>query len=191
MVFDALSKHQGRTLSMDVFRTYINKFSDSTEIPQTSRSYDTVFIVLGRMLSTLKESGRLLVQEALSRAQGNQVIAAHMAWYHPPRAELAVETGRIEGLRSNDGGKMERIECRFAGFLIDFEQAKAVAKIIALPGNEFSTLVSWSDREKRVHSPQCLQCEIKDEPGWEVYGRNHEGRLRISFDDDRFVFIFS
>ena len=86
---------------------------------------------------------------------------------------------------------MERIECRFAGYVLDFEQAKALAKIIAAPGNEFAALVSWSDRDKVVHSPQCLQCEIKGEPGWEVYGRNHEGRLRISFDDDRFVFIFS
>ena len=86
---------------------------------------------------------------------------------------------------------MGKIECRFAGYALDFEQAKAMAEIMAAPGNEFTSLVSWCDRDKGVHSPQCLQCEIKGEPGWEVYGRNHEGRLRISFDDDRFVFIFS
>jgi hypothetical protein len=86
---------------------------------------------------------------------------------------------------------MERIECRLAGFVLDFEQAKAVARIIAEDGNELATLMSWSDRDKGVHSPQCLQCEIKGEPGWEVYGRNHDGRVRISIDDDRFVFIFS
>lgn len=86
---------------------------------------------------------------------------------------------------------MERIECRFAGLLIDFEQAKTVAKILAEKGNEFTTLVSWCDRDKGKHSPHCLQCEIKGDPGWEVYGRNHEGRLRISIDDDRFVFIYS
>jgi len=86
---------------------------------------------------------------------------------------------------------MEKVQCLFTGFTIDFEQARAVAKILAEPGNEFSTLVSWSDRDKGVHSPRCLQCEIKGEPGWDVYGRNHEGLLRISIDDDRFVFIFS
>jgi hypothetical protein len=86
---------------------------------------------------------------------------------------------------------MERIECQFNNYVLDFEQAKAVAGILAIPGNEFTSLVSWCDHKKGVHSPQCLQCEIKGEPGWEVYGRNHEGRLRISFDDDRFVFIFS
>ena len=86
---------------------------------------------------------------------------------------------------------MKRIDCRFTGYVLDFEQAKTVARIIAVQGNEFTTLVSWCDCKKGVHSPQCLQCEIRDEPAWEVYGRNHEGRLRISFDDDRFVFIFS
>ncbi|MCX5871195.1 MAG: AF1514 family protein [Deltaproteobacteria bacterium] len=86
---------------------------------------------------------------------------------------------------------MEKIECRFIGCVIDFEQARAIAKIIAERGNESTTLVSWGDRDKGVHSPRCLQCEIKGEPGWEVYGRNHGGRLRISIDDDRFVFIFS
>lgn len=86
---------------------------------------------------------------------------------------------------------METIECRFSGCVIDFEQAKAVARIVAEQGNELATLMSWRDRDKGVHSPHCLQCEIKGEPAWEVYGRNHEGRLRISIDDERFVFIYS
>jgi len=86
---------------------------------------------------------------------------------------------------------MDKIECRFTGVLLDFEQAKAIARIVAEEGNEFAVLISWYDREKGIHSPQCLQCEIKGEAGWEVYGRNHEGRLRISIDDDRYVFIFS
>ncbi len=86
---------------------------------------------------------------------------------------------------------MNRIECRFTGVLISFEQAKNVARLLAEQENDLALLISWCDREKGVHSPQCLQCEIKGEPGWEVYGRNHEGRLRISIDDDRFVFIYS
>ncbi|MFH2123338.1 MAG: AF1514 family protein [Pseudomonadota bacterium] len=86
---------------------------------------------------------------------------------------------------------MEKIDCRFTGYVIDFEQAKGIARILAERGNEFATLISWCDRDKGVHSPHCLQCEIKGEQAWEVYGRNHEGRLRISFDDDRFVFIYS
>ncbi|HID68987.1 MAG TPA: hypothetical protein EYP35_00660 [Desulfobacterales bacterium] len=86
---------------------------------------------------------------------------------------------------------MERIECVISGYSIDFDQAREVGKLIAEKENEFTMLISWCDREKGVHSPCCLKCELKGEPGWEVYGRNHEGRLRISFDDDRFVFIYS
>lgn len=86
---------------------------------------------------------------------------------------------------------MERIECLISGYLVDFEQAKAIAGIMAEKEDEFATLMSWCDRDKGRHSPHCLQCDIKGEPAWEVYGRNHDGRLRISIDNDRFVFIFS
>ncbi|MBU4395200.1 MAG: helix-turn-helix domain-containing protein, partial [Proteobacteria bacterium] len=75
--FDAVSKHKSRTLSMDVFKAYINKCSVGYEILPASQPVETVFAVVDR-LPTLKESGRLLVQEALNRAQGNQAIAAQM-----------------------------------------------------------------------------------------------------------------
>ncbi|MEN8200371.1 MAG: AF1514 family protein [Thermodesulfobacteriota bacterium] len=86
---------------------------------------------------------------------------------------------------------MEKIECDVSGYQLDFEQAREVAKVIGEKDNDFATLVSWCDRDKGVHSPCCLKCELKGKPGWEVYGENHEGRLRISFDADRFVFIYS
>lgn len=68
---------------------------------------------------------------------------------------------------------------------------KNVARLLAEQENDLALLISCGDRDNGVHSPQCLQCEIKGEPGWEVYGRKHEGRLRINIDDDRFVFIYS
>ncbi|MCF8055114.1 MAG: AF1514 family protein [Desulfocapsa sp.] len=86
---------------------------------------------------------------------------------------------------------MEKIECTIHGYEVNFDQAREISRVIADEGNDFATLVSWCDRDKGVHSPCCLKCELKGEPGWEVYGRNHEGRLRISFDDERFVFIYS
>ena len=86
---------------------------------------------------------------------------------------------------------MQRIEIATKGYTLDFDQAKATGRLIAEKENDFATLVSWCDTENAKHSPCCLKCEFKGEPGWEVYGRNHEGRLRISFDDDRFVFIYS
>lgn len=86
---------------------------------------------------------------------------------------------------------MKKISCNINGYNVTFDEAKAIAELIARPGNDFATLVSWCDRDKGVHSPCCLKCDFQGEPGWEVYGRNHEGRLRISVDDDRFVFIYS
>ena len=86
---------------------------------------------------------------------------------------------------------MKRVECRLTGYEVDFDQAREMARLLGEKENEFATLVSWCDREKGVHSPHCLKCEIKGEAAWEVYGRNHQGRLRISIDDDRFVLIYS
>jgi len=86
---------------------------------------------------------------------------------------------------------MQSLSITVSDYNLNFEQAKQIAELLALRDNEFATLVSWNDREKNIHSPQCLHCEIKGAPGWEVYGRNHEGRLRISINDDAFVFIYS
>ncbi len=77
MVFDALSKHKSRTLSMDVFKRYIEKRGSNCDEILEKVTGETVFSILGT-LPTLKESGRILVHEALHRAQGNQAIAAQM-----------------------------------------------------------------------------------------------------------------
>ena len=86
---------------------------------------------------------------------------------------------------------MEDVRITLEGIEVDFDTLRGMTEILALKENEFATLVAWNDRERNVHSPQCLKCEIKGDPGWEVYGRNHEGRLRISVNDDQFVFIYS
>ncbi len=86
---------------------------------------------------------------------------------------------------------MQAVEIQVSGYTVDFDQAREMARLLAERDNEFATLVAWNDREKNVHSPQCLKCEIKGDPGWEVYGRNHQGRLRISVNSDTFVFIYS
>lgn len=77
MVFDALSKHRSRTLSMDVFKKYIESRMGTANDVEEEVTGETVFSIL-RILPTLKASGRLLVKEALHRSQGNQAIAAQM-----------------------------------------------------------------------------------------------------------------
>ncbi len=86
---------------------------------------------------------------------------------------------------------MQDVKITVEGVELDFDLIRRMVEPLALAGNEFTTLVSWNDRDRDVHSPQCLKCEIKGEPGWEVYGRNHQGRLRVSVNDDRFVLIYS
>lgn len=86
---------------------------------------------------------------------------------------------------------MEHIDIRIDGLVPDFELARQIGETVAARDNDETTLVSWCDSLRGVHSPQCLHCEIKGEPGWLVYGRNHGGRLRIAFNNDTFVFIYS
>ena len=84
---------------------------------------------------------------------------------------------------------MEEVRITTEGIDLDFATARAMALTLAGRDNPETMLVAWSDRARGTHSPSCVRCEIGERPGWEVYGRNHEGRLRISFNDDSFVFI--
>ncbi len=81
IIFDALSPHKGKMLSMDNFRKYIHSQSSSLDhtVDNAAVSADdaTPFHVL-EQLPTLKESSNLLIQEALQRSGGNQAIAADM-----------------------------------------------------------------------------------------------------------------
>ncbi|MFP7755820.1 AF1514 family protein [Thermodesulfobacteriota bacterium B35] len=86
---------------------------------------------------------------------------------------------------------MQEITIAVTGCTLDFETVRRMAEPLALRDNEFATLVAWNDADKGIHSPQCLKCEIKGEPAWEVYGRNHGGRLRISVNDETWVLIYS
>ena len=86
---------------------------------------------------------------------------------------------------------MKRIDMTVTGITPDFDLARKLAESVAEHGREESMLVAWNDQVRNIHSPQCLQCEIKGEPGWEVYGRNHGGSLRVSINNDQYVFIFS
>lgn len=72
-----------------------------------------------------------------------------------------------------------------------WDEARDAAYALACEDDHEPMLMSWFDRETGKFSPSCCQCDIKDGPAWEIYGLNHNGRLRISVNDDRFVFIYS
>ena len=86
---------------------------------------------------------------------------------------------------------MKDVLIAITGADLDFEMARSMAKIIAQRENGESDCLAWSDSRKKKHSPSCVQCEIKERPGWEVYGENHGGRLKIIFNEGEYVFIHS
>ena len=80
LVFDAVSRHKGGTLSMSVFKAHLRSHQqrhmpdssvDSNVVPE-----DQDRIRFGDTLPTIQDAVRLLVNEALQRADGNQTIAA-------------------------------------------------------------------------------------------------------------------
>jgi len=71
------------------------------------------------------------------------------------------------------------------------EQAQEIGQLIAARDNPETIVVSRFNRLANASSPCCLKGSIGDRPGWEVYGENHGGRLKISINDGDFVFIFS
>jgi DNA-binding NtrC family response regulator len=73
MVFDAVSVHQGRVLSMDGFVEAIGRRTE----PGAPRLERNPFSGVER-LPDFDEALRLLVEEAMERAQGNQTLAARL-----------------------------------------------------------------------------------------------------------------
>jgi hypothetical protein len=86
---------------------------------------------------------------------------------------------------------MQEIDLNIKGCEVNFETARKIALAVAGQDEEEPLLIAWHDRGREKHSPSCVKCEIKGAPGWEIYGRNHGGRLRISINQDDYVFIMS
>ena len=81
IVFDAVSKHTGRVLSLEVFKNRV--FGDTEGFGETPRSLELLegderLIQFGETLPSLKEIAYLLIDEAMERAGHNQSIASRM-----------------------------------------------------------------------------------------------------------------
>lgn len=70
-------------------------------------------------------------------------------------------------------------------------EARDKAYAYACKDDEDPMLMAWFDRDTGKFSPSCCQCDLQGGAAWETYGRNHGGRLRISINGDRFVFIYT
>jgi DNA-binding NtrC family response regulator len=77
MVFNAVSVHTGRKLSMDLFKKSMGM--SGKESRQTDdASPENPLLTFHERLPTLKESADLLVREAIQRTKGNQSMAARL-----------------------------------------------------------------------------------------------------------------
>jgi transcriptional regulator with PAS, ATPase and Fis domain len=78
MIFDAVSRHRSGVLSLKVFKSHLaKKLGGGSAVTETSAGVANE-IVFPRELPTIKQTTKLLVAEAMSRAKGNQSIAASM-----------------------------------------------------------------------------------------------------------------
>ncbi len=79
MIFDAVSTHKSKILSLDSFKNAISKnqnFFDSKS--ESSSKSSKGLVTFGDQLPTLKQVQNELIDEAMERAKGNQSIAARL-----------------------------------------------------------------------------------------------------------------
>ena len=74
LIFDAVARHEGAILSLQSFREVIGKPEFAATEPMDEPS--ALVAWSADRLPTLKESEEALIREALSRADGNQAVAA-------------------------------------------------------------------------------------------------------------------
>ena len=82
MIYDAVSQHNGKTLSMKSFLQRIDSQSNHSHIEQPLPAKNP-FSCLDN-LPTLQQAGHLLVDEAMQRSTGNQSIAARLLGISQP-----------------------------------------------------------------------------------------------------------
>ncbi len=82
MIYDAVSQHNGKTLSMKSFLQRIDSQIDPSHIEQTLPAENPFSRLEG--LPTLQQAGHLLVDEAMQRSTGNQSIAARLLGISQP-----------------------------------------------------------------------------------------------------------
>jgi DNA-binding NtrC family response regulator len=81
MIFDAVSTHTSRVLSLDSFRNYFKKrrsIIENTSGMKERTGKEPLIIFPSDQLPTPRQSQDLLIQEAMNRAKNNQSVAAQL-----------------------------------------------------------------------------------------------------------------
>ncbi|MCP4645541.1 MAG: sigma-54-dependent Fis family transcriptional regulator [bacterium] len=78
MVFDAVSKHKSRMLSMESFKAHIRPDSSDPDAPSRAAARSPVDIPFPEQMPTLREVSDLCISEAMRRANNKQTTAAQL-----------------------------------------------------------------------------------------------------------------
>ncbi len=87
--------------------------------------------------------------------------------------------------------KMQEVKINISGYCISRDKAQDIARVVALEENLDPIVIARYNRQTNACSPCSLGYNIGDKPGWQVYGENHGGRIKIDINNGEFVFIFS
>jgi DNA-binding NtrC family response regulator len=93
LVFNAVSVHRDRVLSMDTFLKTINRPETMTNREASRPDGQNLFAGLEH-LPTFGEAAELLVEEAMTRANGNQTIAARLLGISQPALSKRLKLAR-------------------------------------------------------------------------------------------------
>ena len=80
MIYDAVSNHGSGTLSLNIFRSYINNENGSFKksSKQVSADNEKSPVSFSGRLPSITKINEILVMEAMKRSKGNQSIAAQL-----------------------------------------------------------------------------------------------------------------
>ncbi len=93
MIYNAVSIHRDRVLSMEAFLKTIGKTEEKTSDSGLKTPERNLYAGLER-LPTFGEAAELLVEEAISRANGNQTIAARLLGISQPALSKRLKLAR-------------------------------------------------------------------------------------------------
>jgi len=78
MIFDAVSRHTERILSLHTFKSHMDRVRKAEKRNRKKDENGHLSVAFPEELPTIKEATKILVDEAMKRASGNQTIAAKM-----------------------------------------------------------------------------------------------------------------
>ena len=95
-----------------------------------------------------------------------------------------------QGLRQNQK-VMKEIKITISGTSISYEEAQRIGRMVAERDNPEAMAIARFNRQTNSCSPCSLMGDLGGRSGWEVYGENHGGRLKIIVNGGDYIFIFT